>query len=108
MKTVSFKEDLDELWDAHDINKDGHLNKAEAKKFIDKLVQGLDYERAKNYNPENFEKVFEEFDEDKNDWLTKGEMATLIKKVFRNSQQWKAGLRLKNDEIADTEMKSQF
>ena len=86
MKTVSFKEDLDELWEAHDINKDGHLNKTEAKKFIDKLVQGLDYERAKNYNPENFEKVFEEFDEDKNDWLSKGEMATLIKKVFRNSQ----------------------
>ena len=86
MKTVSFKEDLDELWDVHDINKDGHLNKAEAKNFIDKLVQGLDYERAKNYNPENFEKVFEEFDEDKNDWLSKGEMATLIKKVFRNSQ----------------------
>lgn len=85
MKTVTFSQDLDELWEEHDINKDGWLNKAEAKKFIDKLVQGLDFERAKNYNPENFEKVFEEFDENKNDQLTKGEMATLIKKVFANS-----------------------
>jgi hypothetical protein len=55
LKSVSFSQDLDDLWEEHDVNKDGHLDKTEAKKFVDKLVQGLDYQRAQNYNPENFE-----------------------------------------------------
>lgn len=65
------------------MNKDGKLAKDECKVFIQKLVSVIDFNRAQNYNPDNFEAIFEGFDEDKNSFLSKVEMAMLIKKVFR-------------------------
>lgn len=39
-------------------------------------------ERAKCYTEDKFEEVFTRFDEDKNGFLSKAEMAALIKKLF--------------------------
>ena len=69
----------------HDIDKNGYLDKKEALPFLDQVAQIIDEDRAKNYDRNNFEKLFEEFDEDKNGFLSKGEMATFIKKTFRNT-----------------------
>lgn len=43
-------------------------------------------ERKENYKPENFEKIFKEFDSDKNGYLEKAELATLIKRVFKKTE----------------------
>ena len=42
-------------------------------------------ERKENYSPENFEKIFNEFDTDNNGYLEKAELAVLIKKVFKKN-----------------------
>ena len=82
MKRTSFKQDLDDLWAEHDVDGDNVLNKTESKKFIEHLVEIIDKERAQNYNADNFDATFAKFDEDSNNLLSKGEMATLIKKLF--------------------------
>ena len=43
--------------------------------------------RALNYKNEEFETIFLEFDENHDDKLQKGEMGTLIKKLFKRNNQ---------------------
>ena len=40
-------------------------------------------ERAKNYDESKFEQIFDKYDEDKNGFIEKSEMTTLIKMTFR-------------------------
>ena len=79
---VSFSRDLDEIWDEVDDDKNGFLDKKEAKTFLDEVTRCVQKDRAKNYNKNDFEKTFEKFDEDKNGYLTKGEMSQFIKLAF--------------------------
>lgn len=76
------KDRLDQMWAEHDVDMNGLLDRGEAKNFLNKLKEIVSKERAGNYSEENFEKVFTQFDEDKNGFLTKSEMAVLIKKIF--------------------------
>ena len=46
----------------------------------------IDEERADNFSKENFKRLFKEFDEDNNGYLSKPELAVLIKHVFRKSK----------------------
>jgi len=63
------------------------LDRAEAKTFLAEIKEHMAEERAGNYSEENFEKLFDKFDEDKNGFLEKFEMAVLLKKVFKKQQQ---------------------
>lgn len=49
---------------------------------MDSLVNCIQADRRANYSPEKFESLFDKFDMDKNNFLTKAEMAVLIKKTF--------------------------
>ena len=42
-----------------------------------------DQERVQQYKACEFEKMFHEFDDDKNGYMSKGEMAQFIKVVFQ-------------------------
>ena len=44
-----------------------------------------DNDRANNFSVDNFQKTFDEFDEDKNGFLDKAEMAVLIKKMVKRN-----------------------
>ena len=73
------------MWTAKDADGNGFLDKAEAKSFIEELQAHMKEERKDNYSPENFEKIFAQFDTDQNGYLEKAELAVLIKKVFKKS-----------------------
>ena len=75
------------MWKQHDIDGNGMLDRGEAKTFLGDLVQIISSERAQNYKEENFEALFTKFDEDKNGFLEKAEMAVFIKKVFRKPKE---------------------
>ena len=52
-------------------------------------------ERAQNYNQNNFDQLFEKFDEDKNGFIEKNEMVNFIKQTFRVPQADKAKIDAK-------------
>ena len=60
------------------------LDRAETKDFIDKIIKHMAPERARNYHPEEFDQLFDKYDEDKNGFIEKSEMAVFIKQVFKN------------------------
>ena len=52
---------------------------------MDDVASIIDKDRAVNYEREKFEQLYESFDEDDNGFLTKPEMATLIKRTFKKT-----------------------
>lgn len=60
------------------------LDKEECFKYLSIIKQNCSEERAKNYVEKDFEMLFERFDEDKNGFIEKSEMAIFLKKVFKN------------------------
>ena len=83
---ASFGKDIDDMWDAHDLDGNGYLDRAEARTFVFEISQCIERERAKNYNPLNFDQLFDRFDENKDHFLSKSEMAVFIKKVFNKTE----------------------
>ena len=63
------------MWEEHDIDNNGLLDPNEAKALLNEIVTIIDPNRAKNYKKEDFDIHFERFDEDKNNNLSKREMA---------------------------------
>lgn len=55
------------------------LDKEECRNFLNELKKVTIPERAENYKEENFEKLFDKFDEDKNGFMEKSELSVLIK-----------------------------
>ena len=53
----------------------GFLDKDEAKKFMGAVVLVIQEERAENYDADKFNQMFDQFDEDQNGYLSKGEMS---------------------------------
>ena len=75
---------LDDLWAKSDKDGNGYLEKQEAQDFLEQIQTNLILpDRSTNFKKSNFSELFNNFDEDKNGHLDKGEMATLIKKVFK-------------------------
>ena len=62
--SATFTIDLDELWLAHDTDRNGYLDLEECRAFINELVEYIDYDRAQNYDPAKFDLLFETYDED--------------------------------------------
>ena len=78
----SFSKDIDELWEVHDRDGNGYLDKKEASSFVKEISKCIERERAKNFNDIKFDMLFAKFDENKDSYLSKSEMAVFIKKVF--------------------------
>lgn len=74
---------MDALWEAHDTDKNGYLDKKEAKTYLDEISKCIDKERAENYDKSKFDALFEKFDENGDNFLSKSEMSVFIKKVFK-------------------------
>ena len=58
------------------------LDPCEAKNFLAALCGCMESDRKHNYCPERVDKLFREFDADNDNFLSKSEMAVLIKKTF--------------------------
>ena len=51
---------------------------------MERVVYVIEQDRRKNYDKNKFNQYFEQFDEDSNGFLSKGEMSQFIKLVFAN------------------------
>ena len=61
----------------------------EAKQFVDEVSALIHPSRAQQYNKSDkskFAELFDDFDEDKNGFLSKQEMSVFIKKVFKKKK----------------------
>lgn len=86
----NFSKDVNELYDYMDSDKNGTLDLVEGKAFMVELQKIATEDRKNNFKEEDFEKMFEKFDEDKNGFLEKSELAVLIKHVFKTPADVKA------------------
>ncbi len=48
---ASFSKDIDTLWDIHDRDGNGYLDREEARTYVQEISQCIDKDRAKNYKP---------------------------------------------------------
>lgn len=79
-----YEDFMSEYWDKYDVNKDGKLDKSEFKTFItdiymDVLTQqnggiAVDKTLLQTKIDSEFEQIFNEFDSDRNGFITKDEM----------------------------------
>ena len=58
------------------------LDPCEAKNFLAALCGCMEDDRKHNYCPERIDKIISEFDADNDSFLSKSEMAVLVKKTF--------------------------
>lgn len=83
---VKFDQDLDDIWHRYDRDKNNWLDRQEASNFMLALNSCVQQDKKQYYSPEKFEKLFTQFDFNKDGWLSKPEMAVLIKKTFAPNQ----------------------
>ena len=43
---ATFENDIDEMWEAQDLDKNGYLDRQEARKFVSEIQRVIDKERA--------------------------------------------------------------
>ena len=82
--SATFSQDIDVMWNHYDFDNNGYLDREEARGFVDQVSKCIGKERSKNYNPDHFDYLFDKFDENQDEYLTKSEMAVYVKKVFTN------------------------
>jgi Ca2+-binding EF-hand superfamily protein len=58
------------------------LEESEALDFLERVSKIITEDLSSLYNQDNVQELFKQFDEDKNGFLDKGEMAALIKNTF--------------------------
>ena len=86
---ASFSRPLDEVWAEIDTNGKGQLTKDQTKQFMAQVVTLIDQDRMNNYDPSKFESMFDEFDDDKNGFMSKSEIAQFIKIAFKSTKKEK-------------------
>lgn len=72
--------EVERIWAIYDADKNGLLDRAEARSFVRDLLKGID--RQDLMNQEFFEECFDEFDKDGDQVLAKDEMALFVKKYI--------------------------
>ena len=72
---------VEDIWKEYDTDKNGTLDKEEARSFINKTLLAMEGPEKADYTDEDFAACFAEFDKDKSGTIDKGEMAQFIKKV---------------------------
>ena len=74
--------DVDRLWNKADTNNTKCLGKQQIKNFVDTLVLFADEQTTVNYDPNNFDNLFEQCDQSQDGFLRKSEIALFLKKGF--------------------------
>ena len=72
---------VEDIWKEYDTDKNGTLDKEEARSLINKTLTAMEGEGKTDYTEEDFAACFAEFDKDKSGTIDKGEMAAFIKKI---------------------------
>ena len=73
------------MWTHYDEDQNGFLGRNEAKEFVSKFSEIIEEDRGKNYNPDKFDEQFDKLDDNNDSYLSRGEMAVFIKKIFANN-----------------------
>ena len=71
---------IDQIWETYDVDKSGHLDKEETKKFVQDTLGNLG--SGDEFSSESFNEVFSTFDKDNSGLVEKSEMAQFIKKLL--------------------------
>ena len=50
------------LWNNKDVDKNGYLDREEAREFVEEISKCIGKERSMNYNANNFDELFDRFD----------------------------------------------
>ena len=87
------------MWENHDRDNSGQLDKEEAREFIRELLTALDLGDV--FSDELFEVMFAEFDEDQSETVEKSEMLDLIKNILGLDK--KSNASIENEEQDDQE-----
>jgi Ca2+-binding EF-hand superfamily protein len=78
-KDASIATILDEIWAKYDTDKNGTLNKSEARVFVKEYLLKLG--EADRLPPGQFNAIFKDLDEDGNGKITPAEMKDFIEKI---------------------------
>ena len=76
---------IDLIWDEHDKNNDGFIDKQEAKEFVKHTLQYLDSSILAEFDGSKFDKGFRKFDKDGNGVIQKREMSNFVLEVFQKN-----------------------
>ena len=98
-----FSIDMDQEWEKHAVANSDAMTRDEAKKFVTNIAQYASEERGKFYDQNNFDQIFDELDDQGRGYLSRNEMALLVKKAFKDPN---ASLTPRNMNTDDTPPKS--
>ena len=70
------------IWDEHDADGSGFLNKQETKDFVEKTLGYLDESKVAEFTGDKFDENFAKWDTDRNGVIQKSEMAEFVLKCF--------------------------
>ena len=73
---------VDSLWDTFDGSKSGYLDQDEAHQFIEGLAKRVPRDMLSGYDQRHFDLLFDSFDEDNNEYLTKLEMVWFSSQIM--------------------------
>ena len=76
---------IDLIWEEHDKDNSGFLDKLEAQEFVQHTLQYLDSSRLAEFNGSKFNEGFRKFDKDGNGVIQKSEMSEFVLEVFQKS-----------------------
>jgi Ca2+-binding EF-hand superfamily protein len=76
---------IDLIWEKRDLDRNGYMDREECRPLLNEIVKIIEPDRQNNYKPEDYNRIFDEFDEDGNGFMEKAEMSVLIRKVFQKS-----------------------
>ena len=75
---------IDMIWDEHDQDKSGFLDKIETKAFVQNTLKYLNKSRVAEFDDSKFDTGFKKFDKDGNGVIQKAEMAEFVLEVFKS------------------------
>ena len=76
---------IDLIWEEHDRDNSGFLDKSEAQEFVQHTLKYLDSSRLAEFEGSKFDEGFKKFDKDGNGVIQKREMSEFVLEVFQKN-----------------------
>ena len=73
---------IEQVWETYDVSKSGALDFYESKRFIKDILGNLPDYKGTEFSDETFRAVFQHFDTDGSQSISKEEMVTFIKELL--------------------------
>ena len=74
---------MDLIWDDHDVDGSGYLDKLETKDFVKATLKLIDETKLEQFET-NFEAAYKKIDVDGDEQVSKAEMCEFILEIFTN------------------------